>query len=192
MNRKARKSLKKRERLARRRFNCTRADYVTFCAHNVDEWEVDGVRVAARKQFEILCGLSWISQVAINVHKKELYVGTTLVCLPYIQDGTLRKIGEFIITISKHPIYFRFENITQSLVTKKAGETVSEYLHPHISGDGSICMTQGRDTIHTDLAHGDVLHAVQILGAALYTLDAIPFQGALIQHWPIYNEEEGF
>lgn len=152
--------------------------YVELCALDASSKEQVALRAKAREGFRSLCTLEGVQSFVVDLERSRLVIGTTSISLRN-KEGSVHEIGEFTVVIDKKMKAFFCQNITR---------TIGGYHHPHIDGQGIMCMVTGRDEILVAITSGDLLRAVCLILVALNTISVNPYPSAALPYWPMRKE----
>ena len=131
------------------------------------------------KDYDVVCALPGVQMLGLRWQTPiALVIGTDLVRC-HDNRGVLREVGEFVIVIQKEPPTFRLHNITQRIYTNHG-----LVHHPHINGDGVLCIQAGKMEVLTAIVDGDMPVALPILLDALWMRAELGTPYINLSCWP--------
>lgn len=164
---------------ARATYERQRREYADLCALDLP----DCVRIERYpeflRDFDVLCSRDYFPCIAIDSAANSIFIGTKLAMLRKYGTGLLREIGEFIMTISKRPSAFCFENITR--------RDDGGYHHPHITVAGDMCIGERMELL-AQITDGELLAVADRLWVALNTSNGGAYSNP--DSWPLAPEQE--
>jgi hypothetical protein len=167
--------LKTADRIAAQKQKDLRHQYAQFCVSILGDASVYQNRA---NDFDALCAIPGVAQVGINWTKHCLFVGTG--CVDALDgEGEVREIGHLITTFAPREKKFRFENVTRM---------VSNCPHPHISSDGTMCISDGKEEIMFAMIDCVFSKAMRIIMPVLRMDRRIVNLGhpySFIESWPL-------
>ena len=157
--------------------------YIHFCQSRVNR----GSHEMILEDLKELLRTKGITHIAFSNNDRglELLLGTEHIYLTDPKSMRVHDIGEFVIVINRKNKQLRFLNITHPLTRLVEGVSRITYHHPHVSGNGEMCIVEGREELNEYLTEGQIAPVARMLMKALYTVDQVPYADARPFNWPV-------
>ena len=164
-------------------FRSNARQYIHFCQSRVNQ----GSHEMILKDLKELLQTRGITHIAFSDNDRgfELLLGTEHIYLRDPKSGKVHDIGEFVIIVNRKNKQIRFLNITHPLTQQVDGVAQVAYHHPHVSGNGAMCIVEGREQMNEYLTEGQMAPLARMLIKALYTVDQVPYTEARPSNWPV-------